>query len=144
MGHKWVNLKPPAPAPEPSKEGPRVLLKGVKWGEFFNVGGDLVIEGNKFSLRIGFFFSIPACCILHKGKYVVLRKISKKAWDKWVHKHVLVSVHDPFPGSPLWKKEPTGNWWYHTPWGNMELYTSMPREGYIFERSKFDLLRKQP
>jgi hypothetical protein len=151
MGHKWTSIKPPdisKPTLKRHQKGSRELLKGRKWGEFSAAPKqELIIEGEEFKLRIGFFFNIRACCILHKGKYVVLRKISTKDWGKYTKAVVLVSAANPFPdlGSTraIWGREPTGNWWYlDTPNRGMDHYTSQPPEGFVLARSKSDILRR--
>jgi hypothetical protein len=131
---------------ESTQKGPRELLKGKKWFEFFEARNqELIIEGELFKMRVGFFFHIRACCIIHNKKFIVLRKISTKAWDTNTLETILVEAGKPFHWmllSPPWEKEPTGNWWFLTAPNNaVGLYSSQPPQGFVLARSKFDILR---
>lgn len=133
------------PTAKRTQKGPKELLKGVKWGEFFSAPENkLILEGEEFKLRIGFFFTIPACCILHNGKYMVLRKVSKKAWTKYELSTVLVRPDKPFGLAWVvgrgWMSD-TGNWWYSLMPKTTGNFCSQGAGGFVLAKSKFDILR---
>lgn len=150
MGHKWTKLAVSKgiskPTAKRTQKGPKELLRGIKWGEFFSAPENkVIIEGEEFKLRIGFFFTIPACCILHNGKYMVLRKISKKAWNVGLTRRILIDPANPFPWDATMAQdtEGGGNWWYQVNGHHKaKHYSSQPEEGFVLAKSKFDILRK--
>lgn len=127
---------------------PKKLLKGVKWGEFFRAeNGDLVLEGVKFSLRIGYFFNIYACAIICGGKYVVLRKVSTKHMDKYWRLEIEKRNIDGILSAGRKDPDLRGDWYIAAGRGISgevtQLLTAQYRDAYVLERSKFDILSKR-
>lgn len=147
MAHKWVTLRPKAELSKLTlkrfKKGPKELLKGVRWGEFMTAANnDLLIEGELFKFRIGNFFHTLACGIIYERRYMVLRKVSTKGWDKYTRQLYLPSSGQLTPDHPARtvKKddELSGNWWYGPPIRGL---SGLPHGGFVLMKSKFDLLR---
>jgi hypothetical protein len=122
----------------------RKLLKGVKWGDFFRAkNGDLVIDGVKFSFRVGYFFTIYACAIICNKKYVVLRKVPTKSMDTYK-----LAVIDEFRKTDkllynTFEKDTSlsGLWYSHKSTAPAS-YSGQSEGSFVLERSKFDLLRR--
>jgi hypothetical protein len=145
MGHKWYTIKKPIeavskPTAKRFKKGPKELLKGVKWEEFFKASwGNLIIEDEAFALRVGYFFHIPACAVIHKGKYVILRRLSMKAWDEPTKKRwdeISSGGGHSFAGS-IPDTTIGGRWWAVSNVRGLGL----PGSEFVLAKSKFDLLR---
>ena len=147
MGHAWRTTPKPMlskPVAKRFQKGPKELLKGHKWGEFFkSVNNDLLIEDELFQFRIGWFFRIPAAGIIHNKKYIILRRRSQKQWSQHALKHIEQrGVAGNSFGYYAEKDDSLSGEWYKRFGTNAEWLTGIPAEGFVLAKSKFDLLRK--
>jgi hypothetical protein len=147
MKHQQTVLKNKQHQKKYSHWEPRMLLKGVQWGEFFNATKwDFHREGEILHMRVGFFFTIPACAIIYKGKYVVLRKIITATWgvgDSLLLDKVGTEFFS-YRFNPNFRDHSHGtNWWFlgiHDVRYSSYL-TSICPYSYVLAHSKSDLLK---
>ena len=124
------------------------LLKGIKWGEFYRAeNGDLILEGVKFSLRVGYFFNIFACAIICGGKYVILRRVSTKHMDKYWKPEIEKRCLENILGVSRKDPDLRGDWFVVAGGGIhievTEMLAAQGKDAFVLERSRFDILTKR-
>ena len=124
------------------------LLKGVRFGDFYSAkNGNLILGGATFSLRIGYFFHIWSCAIIHNRQYIVLRRISTSHYNK----NMITEMKDLLRGELTYHqsafvpdKNLRGKWWSSGPIGvdYKAVWFGIHHSEFVLLRSKFDLLKR--